>query len=65
RIDGKAWEVDDSTVILWFGYKTIPNAYLYEMIQISPCNNYRSRTWHWFKDHQLFQRTLIQEKRQS
>jgi hypothetical protein len=63
RIDGKAWEVDDSTIILRFGYKTIPNAYLYEMIQISPCNNYRSRTWHWFKDNQLFQRTLIQEER--
>lgn len=63
RIEGKAWEVDDSTIILWFSYKTIPNAYLYEMIQISPCNNYRSRTWHWFKNNQLFQRTLIQEER--
>lgn len=63
RIQGKAWEVDDSTIILWFGYKTIPNAYLYEMIQISPCNNYRSRTWHWFKNHQIYQRTLIQEQR--
>ncbi|MFB2924058.1 MULTISPECIES: DUF3598 family protein [Aerosakkonema] len=63
RIEGKAWEVDDSTIILWFSYKTIPNAYLYEMIQISPCNNYRSRTWHWFKDDRLFQRTLIQEER--
>lgn len=63
RIEGKAWEVDDSTIILWFSYKTIPNAYLYEMIQISACNNYRSRTWHWFKDDRLFQRTLIQEER--
>lgn len=63
RIEGKAWEVDDLTIILWFSYKTIPNAYLYEMIQISPCNNYRSRTWHWFKDDRLFQRTLIQEER--
>jgi hypothetical protein len=65
RIQGKAWEVDDSTIILWFGYKTIPNTYLYEMIQISPCNHYRSRTWHWFKDHQIYQRTLIQEERQQ
>jgi len=63
RIDGKAWEVDDATIILRFGYKSIPNAYLYEMIQISPCNNYRSRTWHWFKNNQIYQRTLIQEER--
>jgi hypothetical protein len=63
RIDGKAWEVDDATIILRFGYKGIPNAYLYEMIQISPCNNYRSRTWHWFKNNQIYQRTLIQEER--
>ncbi len=63
RILGYAWEVDDSTVILRFTYKTIPDAHLYEMIQISPCNNYRSRTWHWFKNNQIFRRTLIQEER--
>lgn len=63
RITGKAWEVDDSTIILWFSYKNVPNAYLYEMIQISPCNNYRARIWQWFKNNQIFQRTLIQEER--
>ncbi|MEQ8754870.1 MAG: DUF3598 domain-containing protein [Coleofasciculus sp. G1-WW12-02] len=63
RIQGKAWEVDSATIILHFTYKTIPDSYLYEMIQLSPCNNHRSRTWHWFKSHQLFQRTLIQEER--
>lgn len=64
RIQGNAWEADDSIVILWFSYKTMPDYYVYEMIHISPCSNYRARTWHWFKDHQLFQRTLIQEERQ-
>jgi len=63
RIAGHAWEADDSTLLLKFAYKTIPNFYLYEMIQISPCNNYRARTWQWFKDNQIFQRTLIQEER--
>jgi hypothetical protein len=63
RLQGHAWEVDDATLILWFSYKTVPDFYLYEMIQISPCNNRRTRTWHWFKHHQLFQRTLIQEER--
>ena len=63
RILGKAWEADDSTILLFFSYKGVSNAYVYEMINISPCNNYRCRTWHWFKDNQVFQRTLIQEER--
>jgi len=63
RIQGKAWEVDLATIILHFTYKGMADSYLYEMIQLSPCNNYRFRTWHWFKNHQLFQRTLIQEER--
>ncbi len=63
RINGKAWEVDDSTVILWFAYKTVPDINLYEMIIISPDNNHRARTWHWFKNHEIYQRTLIKEER--
>jgi len=63
RIDGCAWEADDSTIILRFNYKTMPEMSLDEMILISPCNNYRARTWHWFKNHQIYQRTLIQEER--
>jgi hypothetical protein len=63
RIMGKAWEVDDSTIILWFAYKGVSNAYIYEMINISQCNNYRYRTLHWFKDNRVFKRTLIQEER--
>ncbi|MEB3282235.1 MAG: DUF3598 family protein [Lyngbya sp.] len=63
RITGKAWEADESTLILWLAYKGVPDAYIYEMIQISPCNNYRARTWQWFKNNQIFQRTLIQEER--
>jgi hypothetical protein len=63
RIEGKAWEADDSTVILTFSYKTMPEMSLYEIILLSPCNNYRARTWHWLKNHQIFKRTLIQEER--
>lgn len=63
RIQGKAWEIDNSTVIFWFGYKQLPGAYLYEMIQISADKNNRARTWHWFKNDQIYQRTLIQEIR--
>lgn len=63
RIQGHAWEADNSTVLLRFTYKSMPEMHLYEMIQISSCDNYRSRTWHWFKNEQLIRRTLIQEER--
>jgi hypothetical protein len=63
RITGKAWEADNATIILHFSYKGSPGSYLYEMIQISPCNNYRARTWQWFKDNRIDRRTLIQEER--
>lgn len=63
RIEGKAWEAEDSLVILYFAYKGIPNAFIYEMIHLSSCNNHRARTWHWFKDNQIYQRTMIKEER--
>lgn len=63
RLQGHAWEVDDSTILLWFTYKAMPEMYLYEMILLSPCGNHRARTWHWFKNNQIFRRTLIQEER--
>ena len=65
RIEGRAWEADHRIVILQFSYKGIPDAYVYEMIHISDCNNHRGRTWHWFKQGELYQRTLIKEKRVS
>lgn len=63
RIQGHTWEADNSTILLRFTYKAMPEMHVYEMIQISNCDNYRSRTWHWFKNEQLFRRTLIQEER--
>lgn len=63
RLDGYAWEVDNSTIILWITYKGVPDIYIYEMINISPCNNYRARTWHWFNNHQIVKRTIIKEER--
>ncbi len=63
RIEGNAWEADDSIVILWFAYKGIPDAFVYEMIHLSKNNNHRARTWHWFKNGEIYQRTLIKEER--
>lgn len=39
------------------------SVYLYEMIHLSDCGQYRSRVWQWFKDGKLIQRTLIDEER--
>jgi hypothetical protein len=63
RLNGYAWEVDDKTIVLTWSYKSDPDDYLYEMIQLSPCGNHRARTWHWFKNGELFKRTLIKEER--
>ena len=63
RILGEAWEADNSTIVLRFSYKGKPDSYVYELIVLSPCNNHRARTWHWFKDNQIYQRTLIKEER--
>lgn len=63
RIEGCAWEIDKRTVVLTWTRKDLPGAYLYEMIQISEDGNHRGRTWHWFKDDVMFQRTVINERR--
>ncbi|MEH2206355.1 MAG: DUF3598 family protein [Nostoc sp.] len=63
RLEGNAWEVDDVTIMFRFVFKKAPGTYLYEVIFLSSCNNYRFRTWHWFKNDRLYQRTLVQEER--
>ena len=65
RITGKAWEADNNIIILYFSYKDIADAYIYEMIHLSACNNHRARTWHWFKNGEIYQRTLIKEERKK
>ncbi|MFK8052842.1 MAG: DUF3598 domain-containing protein [Woeseiaceae bacterium] len=69
EIDG--WAADEPldhnkrTVLLNWKRKDDPDIYLYEMIQISDCGKYRSRTWQWFRAGLLFQRTLVDEQRIS
>jgi hypothetical protein len=66
-IDGWAADVPldthKRTTMLNWVRKGEPGVYLYEMIQLSDCGNYRSRAWHWFREGRLFQRTLIDEQR--
>lgn len=68
-IDGWAADVPldthKRTTMLNWVRKGEPGVYLYEMIQISDCGNYRSRVWHWFREGRLFQRTLIDEEKRS
>jgi len=65
-IDGWAAAVPldtfNRTMMLNWTRQNEPDLYLYEMIQVSDCGRYRSRTWHWFKGSRLFQRTLIDEQ---
>lgn len=65
----KGWAADvsldvfDRTTMLYWVRKDTPDTYLYEMIQISDCGQYRSRVWQWFKRGRLTARTLIDERK--
>lgn len=63
RIAGSAWEIDERTIMLTWTRKDMPGSYLYEMIQINAENNGRARTWHWFQEDRLVNRTCIRESR--
>ena len=68
-ISGWAAEVDldqfNRTVMLYWERKGEPGLVLYEMIQLSDCGQYRSRTWQWLKDGKMLMRTLIDEQKFS
>ncbi|MCE7902381.1 MAG: DUF3598 domain-containing protein [Gammaproteobacteria bacterium PRO9] len=67
----RGWAADVSlddfgrTTMLYWTRNNEPGVYVYEMIQISDCGKYRSRTWQWFKDGRLVRRTLIDEHKVS
>lgn len=63
RIAGKMWELDEETLYLKFRFLDQADVHVTEMIQISPCGQHRGRTWHWFKQNQLYQLTLVNEQR--
>jgi len=68
-IIGWATEVseDDSgrTMMLHWTRNDDPNTYLYEMIQISDCGQFRTRVWQWLRRGKAIKRTLIDETRVS
>ncbi len=60
-IRGSAWQGDDRTCILTWERTDTPGAHLYELIVLAPDGRTRARTWHWFRDGECYQRTLIDE----
>jgi hypothetical protein len=67
----KGWAADVAldenkrTTMLYWVRKNEPGMYLYEMIHLSDCGNFRSRVWQWIRDGKIIQRTLIDEQRTS
>ena len=68
-IDGWAASVpldqNNRTMMLHWVRKGETGVYLYEMIQLSDCGQFRARVWQWFRDGRLIQRTLIDEHKVS
>jgi hypothetical protein len=62
---GCCWETDNGILMLTLDRKDDPGARFYEMIVLGEGGTHRARTWHWFKDGQLFKRTLCDEMRMS
>ena len=60
---GKSWETQDGVVLLNLQRKDEPGAHFVEVIIIGDGGQHRARTWHWFKDGQLYRRTLCDEVR--
>ena len=63
----KGWAADIAldhnarTTMLYWVRKDDPEMYLYEMIHLSDCGNFRSRIWQWIKGGKILRRTLIDE----
>ena len=53
------------TLVLYWSNRDLPEAYLYEMIQISDCGRYRSRVWQLIENGRIKMRTLIDEVKVS
>ncbi|MFC7292791.1 DUF3598 domain-containing protein [Hirschia litorea] len=67
----KGWSAEEPldehrrTMMLHWTRVGEPEIYLYEMIQLSDCGNFRTRVWQWLKNGKTVQRTLIDEERIS
>lgn len=58
---GSAWQTKDNLILLNLNRKDDPGAHFFELIAMGETGKHRARTWHWFKDGQLYKRTLCDE----
>lgn len=68
-IDGWTGAVDMDptrrTILVGWVRAHEPDFRYYEMITVAEDGNAKNRTWHWYRNGRLFQRTLINERRLS
>ena len=63
RILGKAWETENSVVLVW-SYKDRPGSNLYEMIDlIGEAEKHRIRVWKWSFNDEFEGLTMIEERK--
>ena len=60
---GRSWEVEGGHLMLNLIRKDEPGAYFVEVIIMGEGGRHRARTWHWFRDGQLYRRTLCEESK--
>ena len=65
RFSGYGWVTADDIVMLTLDRKDEPGVSFTEIIMFCPDPRYRTRTWHWFREGRLLQRTLCEERRVS
>lgn len=62
RLIGKAWETNDSVVLIW-SYKNKPGSHLFENIDlIGPDDKHRIRVWKWSEGDEFQGITMISER---
>lgn len=60
---GHAWVTDGGIILLALDRKDEPGATFTEIIVAGDDGDSRARTWHWFRDGAVYQRTLCNELR--
>ena len=62
---GHAWVTAGDVILLQLDRKDEPGATFTEIIVPGADGETRARTWHWFRDGTLYQRTLCNERRST
>lgn len=63
RIAGHLWEIDETSFHLRFGFSAMPDVQCFETVQMFAGGAKRGRTWLWYRNGELYQYVLIDERR--